>query len=698
MKALAHIALRLFVLVTFAALPATAAPERLKVTDIFELEYATDPQVSPDGKAVVYVRNFCDVLTDKRYANLWWIRADGEEQRPLTTGQYNDTSPRWSPDCKQLVFISNRDGKPQIHRVWVESGQIARITNLPNPPANPGWSPDGRWISFVSLVSREARTIPDMPKAPKDAKWAEPVTMIDSLIYRFDKSGYLKPGNYHLFVVPVEGGTARQVTQGDFDHGYSELLPGAAAPEWSPDGRNILTVANRRPDHEYEPLDTEIYDVDLKDGNAKQLTDRRGPDTSPKISPDGRWIAYLGFDDEYKSFASTKIYLMDRQGGQQRQLSTSFSHSVSAIAWARDRLICQYDEEGDTEIGSFSLDGDFKPLARHVGSGSGGRPYSGGSFSAAQSGAIVMTYTLPDLPGEVALVTPDRNEPRVLTSLNADVLSTRELGATEEIRFESSIDHRKIQGWIIKPSGFDPARKYPLILEIHGGPFANYGPRFAANLQLYAARGYVVLYINPRGSTSYGKEFANLIHHKYPGDDYYDLMSGVDATVAKGYVDPDNLFVTGGSGGGVLTCWVIGKTNRFRAAVSAFPVINWYSFVLTADMNNYFYKYWFPGFPWDNAEHYLKRSPISLVGNVTTPTLVITGEEDYRTPISESEQYYQALKLRKVEAVLARVPGEPHGVSQRPSHQIASVVATLNWFETHKKPGAPPASAQSRSE
>jgi acylaminoacyl-peptidase len=512
--------------------------------------------------------------------------------------------------------------------------------------------------------------------------------MIDSLVYRFDKSGYLKPGNYHVFVVPAEGGTARQVTTGNFDYGFSDFSLGSLSgdgPEWTPDGKSILTVANRRPDHEFEPLDTEIYEIEVKTGMAKELTDRRGPDYFPKISPDGRWIAYLGFDDEYKSFANARIYLMERDGKSKHLLAPSFEQSVTAIAWSQDRLICQYDSQGDTKLGSFSMQGEFKPLAEHVGSGSGGRPYSGGSFSASKDGTVTLTYTLPELPGEVAVCSVNQKPLQTLTALNADVLANVELGKTEEIWYDSSLDHRKIQAWVIKPPGFKEGQKYPLILEIHGGPFANYGDRFTANLQIFAAKGYLVLYTNPRGSTSYTAEFANLIHHKYPGDDYFDLMSGVDALVAQGSVDPDNLFVTGGSGGGVLTCWVIGNTNRFRAAVSAFPVINWYSFVLTADANNFFYRYWFPGFPWDNAEHYLKRSPISLVGNVSTPTMVITGEEDYRTPISESEQYYQALKLRKVEAVLARVPGEPHGVSQRPSHQIAGIAATLNWFESHKK-------------
>ncbi|HYT59022.1 MAG TPA: prolyl oligopeptidase family serine peptidase, partial [Haliangiales bacterium] len=230
----------------------------------------------------------------------------------------------------------------------------------------------------------------------------------------------------------------------------------------------------------------------------------------------------------------------------------------------------------------------------------------------------------------------------------------------------------------------DAQKKYPLTLEIHGGPFANYGDRFTSEIQLFAAAGYVVLYLNPRGSTSYGEEFGNLIHHNYPGQDFDDLMSGVDAVVQRGYIDAGNLFVTGGSGGGVLTSWIVGKTNRFRAAVVAKPVINWYSFVLTSDDYNFFYRYWFPGFPWDHAEHYLKRSPLSLVGNVQTPTMLLTGETDYRTPISESEQFYQALKLRKVDTALVRLPETSHGMDSRPTQVISKVAHILKWFEKYR--------------
>jgi acylaminoacyl-peptidase len=268
--------------------------------------------------------------------------------------------------------------------------------------------------------------------------------------------------------------------------------------------------------------------------------------------------------------------------------------------------------------------------------------------------------------------------------VNADLFNHKKVGAVEEIWYESSFDGRKVQGWICKPPDFDPNKKYPLLLEIHGGPFTNYGSRFSTEVQLYAAAGYVVLYTNPRGSTSYGEEFANLIHHNYPGEDYDDLISGVDAVIEKGYIDEDQLYVTGGSGGGVLSAWIIGKTDRFRAAVVAKPVINWSSFVLHADGPAFFSKYWFSGFPWETPEQYWKRSPLSLVGNVKTPTMLLTGEQDYRTPISESEQYYTALKLNKVDAAMVRIQDSGHGIANKPSNLMNKVAYVLGWFEKHQ--------------
>ena len=368
-----------------------------------------------------------------------------------------------------------------------------------------------------------------------------------------------------------------------------------------------------------------------------------------------------------------------------RLLSDQLDRSMEDMAWAADSkgLFIQYTREGNGQVGFMDLKGKYSSLADQLGGISLGRPYGGGSFSVAQNGSFAFTYADPLRPADIALGKQDQKR-AILTHLNEDLLAHKKLGKVEEIWFESSFDKRKVQGWIVKPPDFSPNKKYPLILEIHGGPFSDYGPRFSSEIQLYAAAGYVILYTNPRGSTSYGEEFGNLIHHNYPGEDYDDLMSGVDAVIAKGYVDEDQLYVTGGSGGGVLSSWIVGKTNRFRAAVVAKPVINWTSFVLTADNPAFFYQYWFPGFPWDHQEHYWKRSSLSLVGNVSTPTMLLTGESDLRTPISETEQFYQALKLRRVESAMVRIPGAYHGIAARPSNLISKIEHILYWFDKYK--------------
>ncbi len=308
------------------------------------------------------------------------------------------------------------------------------------------------------------------------------------------------------------------------------------------------------------------------------------------------------------------------------------------------------------------------------------RPYSGGAFHAAR-GTLAYTRSVPDQPAELAVIRG--RKAATLTSLNTDLLDHRTLAQVETVRFPSRLDGQEIEAWIAKPPGFEPGRSYPLILEIHGGPFAAYGPHFSTEVQLYAAAGYVVVYVNPRGSTSYGADFANQIHHAYPGDDFDDLMSAVDYAIEEGYADEDRLFVTGGSGGGILTAWIVTHTDRFRAAVSAKPVINWYSFVLTADGAEFFQRYWFDKPPWEDADAYLARSPLHFVGNASTPTMLLTGETDLRTPISESEQFYQALKSRGVDTALVRIPEASHGIAARPSHLLSKVAHVLAWFDRY---------------
>jgi dipeptidyl aminopeptidase/acylaminoacyl peptidase len=667
-----------------ASARADASVKSLTVQDVFNLQLAADPQISPDGKRIVYVRQFSDIMTDQRHSNLWIISTDGNDHRPLTTGNFNDASPRWSHDGSQIIYISNRDGGAQIYRRWMDSGQTAKLTNVTADPAGIAWSPDDRWISFTMFVPEKAPDLIQMPAAPEGAKWAAPAKVIDRLIYRFNGAGYLKTGYTHLFVVPADGGTPRQISEGKFHHGGLAFQSSEAV--WTPDGKDLLMSANRHPDFQSDPLNTEVYEFSVADGSVKALTKRKGPDNNPEVSPDGKKIAYVGFDDRYQGYQVRQLYVMNRDGSGSRLLSGAFDNDVQAPRWAPDGKGIHFISavHGNTGLYFIDLEGHVQKLAGDLGSTTSA--YGGvATFSIARTGTFAVTQTRPDVPGEIAVGTKAAPTPKVLTKVNEGLLSGRTLGKVEEIWYESSKDHRKIQGWILKPPGFDPKKKYPLILEIHGGPFANYGDRFDLEKQLMAARGYVVLYTNPRGSTSYGGEFGNLIHHAYPGDDFADLNSGVDAVLARGYIDPEQLYVTGGSGGGVLTCWVIGHTTRFRAAVTVYPVINWYSFVLTSDIGGWIYKYWFPGLPWDNVAHYERRSLLSVVKNVKTPTMVLTGEADYRTPMSDSEQYYQALKLLGVESVLVRVPDEPHGIQVRPSHHLAKILYILTWFDKHRK-------------
>lgn len=670
--------LYLLVTVTLAAQPSTKPV--LEPMDVFDIEYVSDPQISPDGQKIIYVRNFKDIMTDGNRSNLWMVNFDGSENRPLTAGNRNDFSPRWSPDGKKLLYLSSAGGSVQMYLRWLDSGAEAKLTNLTQSPGSVQWSPDGKWIAFTMDVPFDAKPPISMPRKPEGAKWADPPKYIDKMKYRADGGGYLKNEYSHIFLLSADGGHARQLTSGEYNHGGQFC--------WSNDGKSIIFSANRHDDWEYEPANSEIYEINVNSSEIKALTSRKGPDSSPKISPDGKMIAYTGYDEKYQGYQLSRLYVMNRDGSKSRLVSGNFDRDIDNIEWAADGkgLYFQYDDQGNTKVAHMTLDGKVTDLTSNVGGLSLGRPYSGGQYSVSANGNIAFTHSTPDHPADLAVSNSKGMAARRLTNLNEDLFSHKKLGEVEEIWYESSYDQRKIQGWICKPPNFDPNKKYPLMLEIHGGPFTNYGSRFSAEVQMFAAAGYVVLYTNPRGSTSYGEEFGNLIHHNYPSEDYDDLMSGVDAVIAKGYVDENNLYVTGGSGGGVLTAWIIGKTDRFKAAVVAKPVINWTSFVLHADNPAFFAKYWFGKYPWEDVEGYWKRSPLSLVGNVKTPTMLLTGEQDYRTPMSETEQYYAALQLQKVPSAMVRIQESGHGIANKPSNLIAKVTYILGWFDKYRKP------------
>lgn len=647
--------------------------------DVFELEYAIDPQISPDGARVAYVRETADIMTDRMRRNLWIIDADGRNHRPLASGTQDFGSPRWSPDGERLAYVSSADGRgAELFVRYLDTGTTALLSNLPAGPSSLAWSPDGEHIAFAMFVADDAEPLAPPPAKPEGAEWAAPVKVIEDLPYRTDSAGYIDPGHVHVFIIPADGGTPRQLTSGNYDHG--------GTPSWSPDGERLLVAANRIDNPIEDPLESELWAIDIETGRMEVLTDRNGPDFAPRYSADGKRIAWLGFDDRKLSYHQTDVYVRDLSSGETRNLTDDFDRSIAQLAWAgtSNRLLVTYDDRGKRRVARLDLDGDVDELVDDVGSADVGRPYSTGGFSVADGGSIAYTRGSPVRPSEVGLVSRN-GRTGVLTDLNSDLFAMRDPGAVEEITWQSSVGDYEIQGWIVKPPNFDPDEQYPLILEIHGGPFAAYGPHFSPEVQLYASAGYVVLYSNPRGSTSYGFEFANEIHHDYPGQDYDDLMSGVDAMIRTGYIDEQQLFVTGGSGGGVLTSWIVGKTDRFRAAVVQKPVINWASFALTSDGTPFFARYWFAKTPWEDPDEYWRRSPLSLVGNVTTPTMLLTGEEDFRTPMSESEQYYQALKLAGVDTALVRVPERSHTIVGRPSHLIAKAANIVAWFDRYRE-------------
>jgi dipeptidyl aminopeptidase/acylaminoacyl peptidase len=668
----------ILLLSSLAFIPASfgQVQSNLELIDIFNYELVSDPQISPDGSQIVYVRNFKDVMTDKNLSNLWLINFDGSNNRPLTTGNHNDSYPRWSHDGKKIIFKSNMaDDKMKLYMMWMDTKETVPLTNTPRAPGQISWSYDDNYLAFNMFVPKKHKSIIKLPAKPEGAKWNTPPTYIDDMNYRGDGRGYLKSGNTQLFILSVNGGTPKQLTFNDFNHG---------TPVWAKDSQHLYFSANFHKDEDFKPRDSEIYQLDINDGSISALTNRYGPDANPVLSPDGTKIAYTGLDDRHQGYQITHLYIMNTDGSKSKLISKGFDRDVQNATWSSDGkgLYFQYNDQGDTKIGYITLSGKVTMITGNLGGLSLGRPYNAASYTVAKNGRFA--YTLGGTRHPADLGVSDGKSNHRLTALNDDLFSFRKLGKVEEIWWESSYDQRKIQGWVVTPPDFDAGKKYPLILEIHGGPFASYGSVFSAEIQAYAAAGYVVLYTNPRGSTGYGEEFGNLIHHDYPNHDYDDLMSGVDAVIKKGFVDENNLFVTGGSGGGVLTAWIVGKTGRFKAAVVAKPVINWTSFVLYADGVQFFSKYWFGKKPWEDPENYLRRSPLTYVGNVTTPTMLLTGEQDFRTPIAESEQFYAALKLENVETAMVRIPGASHGIANRPSNLIAKLASVLAWFEKYK--------------
>ena len=669
-----------FFLTSFLVFFNASAQEKTNFTslDVFQLEFAADPQIAPDGSTIIYRRKGFDIMKDRSKGSLWMLSSDGENHHKLTHKETDERQATWSPTGDRIAFISNSENGSEIYLYWLDSKVTAKLTQLENSPSSITWSPDGKHLAFSMKVNAKAPVIAKMPSKPPGAKWAAAPRITDRLKHEADGQGYIKPGFSQIFVISSEGGSPRQLTNGDHNH--------RGTLSWAPNGTEIFFSGNLTENWEYDFRNSEVYSVNTQTLKIKSYTSQNGPDYQPKVAPNGNFISYLGYKDKVQTYQVNQLTIMDRDGENKRVITNDLDRSIKNAVWSKDSkgLYILFEDKGKTNLAFMDLNGKISKITDKIGGTSLGRPYASGSFSVSNKGKIAFTYAAVNRPADLATTSLRSKEIKVLTHLNADLLDFRSLGEVEEIWYASSVDGRDIQGWIVYPFDYDKNKKYPIIIENHGGPILNYTANFSAEIQLYAAAGYIVFYPNPRGSTSYGEEFGNLLYNNYPGEDYHDVMDGLDAVIKKGNVDEQRLYVTGGSAGGIMTAWIIGKTDRFKAAVVAKPVMNWISKTLTADNYYGYANSRYPGQPWENFENYWKFSPISLVGNVETPTMVMVGMNDLRTPPSEAKQLYHALKLRKIPTVLVEIPDASHGIASRPSNLITKVAHTIAWFETYK--------------
>jgi len=649
----------------------TASDTLLTVNHYLDWEQVADPQVSPDGSQIVYTRRWVNKVDDRWDSGLWIMNADGSKNRFLVKG----SNARWSPDGTRIGFFG--DGEPkgtQVFVRWMDAeGATSQVTRVSENPSTLSWSPDGRSLAFTMLVKSETPWKISMPAAPEGAKWTPAPRVVDRLHYRRDQRGFIEQGALHVFLVSAEGGTPRQLTSGDF--GTSELGSGLNY-SWTPDGRTIVFDGLREADADYRYRESYLYTVDVASGAIRPLVSTKGMWSNPEVSPDGRSVAFTGREHGRFSYRANEVWTVAIDGSGMRALTT-YDRDPGNVEWAPDGsgVFFTLGDRGTSNIHFAGLRGGARKVTDGV--------HMLGLSSIARDFTAVGTRSDVDEPSDVVRYSLRRSQPVTkLTNVNADVLARIKLGQVEEIWYTSTTGAR-IQGWIVKPPAFDPTKKYPLLMEIHGGPHAMYNVAFSYQFQNFAANGFVVLYTNPRGSTGYGSPFGNAIERAYPSVDYDDLMAGVDTVIGRGYIDTQRMYVGGCSGGGVLSSWVIGHTTRFAAAAVRCPVINWLSMAGQTDIPLFTYNFFDAPF-WEKPDQWLKQSSLMYVGNVKTPTLIMTGELDLRTPMPQTEEYYSALKYLKVPVVMLRFNGEYHGTGSKPSNFLRTQLYMMSWYQKHR--------------
>ena len=723
------------------AATAVASAENRNITekDLFDFVWIADPQISPDGMRVAFVRVTVNEKKEGYNTSIWSVSVTGgEEPHQLTKGDH-DTAPRWSPDGKFLLFLraTEKDGKPeppQLSILPMAGGDSFSFTDLPKGASNPVWPPDGKTIAFTSetnaddlakqekkkrkeeelkkainenspsprTAERSANKTTPTPKSASDAtaKKAEPegehesdIHVITRAIYREDNEGYADPKHpQHIWIVAAprnadEKVQPKQLTSGRFDEG---------SIVWSNDAAQVYFTSLRVDEPYYQLPRTELYSIPASGGQPTKLNSIDMELNNLSLSPDGKEIAFIAATTQpINSYTQPDLWIVDlTPNAKPRNLTANFDFDVgdgvfgdnaapraggvNSPLWTPDghSLIEICGKEGKTILASFDVESSAETDLTH------GNQAVLRFCAPADRSKIVYTLSSPTRINDLFITDRIGGEPRQLTHVNDALFSQLNLTDPEEISYKT-FDGKTIQAWVQKPPDFNPTKKYPLILNIHGGPHAAYGYIFEHEFQWMAAKGYVVLYPNPRGSTTYGQDFGNIIQYHYPGDDYKDLMAGVDDVVRRGYIDDKRLGVTGGSGGGLLTNWVVGQTNRFAAAVSQRDIATWEAWWYSSDFT-LFQPNWFKAPPFDDEQDFKARSPLTYIKNVKTPMMFILGEADYRTPPGAGgEQMFRALKFRKIPAVMVRFPNESHELSRsgQPWHRIERLQNIVGWFD-----------------
>jgi dipeptidyl aminopeptidase/acylaminoacyl peptidase len=647
--------------------------------DICRIRFVRDPHLHPDGRRIAFVVTTLSEARDEYLSNIWVVGVDGGDPQPFTRGPRRDTAPRWSPDGRWLAFVSEREkkGKGQLHVMPADGGEPVRLTDLKPGVTTPAWSPDSRSLAFVSRVGGW-----EEPADEEERDRSKPPRTIDILKYKSNGVGFVYDSPQQIFVVSRDGGPPRQLTAGSFDNHH---------PTWAPDSRHVAFVSPRHAERD-EDSAADIFIMSIDGGEPRQITRTEGPASFPTFSHDGRTVAYLGHADPRGVSRHARVYTVPVDGGHPVCRTSAFDRNCESMMddlgpqWIgrTGALLFQADDEGDVPVYRLTTTRAGEP-ERVIG---GTRQITG--FSPSADGTLIaFTATDDTAPAEVFVCRADGSGERRLTDLNREWRAEVALSRPERFRFERA--GFTVDGWVMAPCDRKPGRRYPVLLNVHGGPASQYGHRFFDEFQVYVGAGYAVVYVNPRGSRGYSEAFARAVVGDWGGGDYADVMAGLDEALRRfDFLDPARLGVMGGSYGGFMTSWIVGHTDRFRAACSERAVNAMWSMYGTSDIGFWFQEAHGLGRPpWEDLKWYVERSPLSYAKDIHTPLLILHSESDLRCPMEQAEQLYVALKKLRRTVRFVRFPDENHELSRsgRPRHRLARFRILLEWFAEHLPPG-----------